>query len=127
MLAVLLRELEKPESRDRECGCVPSVPESSSEYLGLSSKLGTVRIVEFMRFGVRGDKEAGAGGTAFPWAPLVAVRDITELSVPSDAGVRVDRGEGCSCRDLAALLGVDLVGVAAGAGSGGTTVTDERS
>jgi hypothetical protein len=37
MLAVLLIELEKPESRDAECDAVPSVLESSSEYCCLSS------------------------------------------------------------------------------------------
>jgi hypothetical protein len=129
MLAVLLSELEKPESRDVECDCVPSVPESSSTSLCLSSKLGTVRMVEFMRFGVRGDKEeVDAGGTALPLVSLVAVRAIAEFIVPSDAGVRVDRGEGRSCNDLDdALLGVDLVGAVAGVSVGGATVTGERS
>lgn len=126
MLAVLLSELEKPESRDVEWDCVPSVLESSSEYLCRSSKLGTVRMVEFMRFGMRGDKEAGdASGTAFPLAPLVVVRDMAEFMMPSEAGARVNRGEGCSCESFDVLPGVDLVGVAAGAVSVGTTVTDE--
>jgi hypothetical protein len=132
MLVVLLSELEKPESRDVECDCAPSVLESSSEYLCRSSKLGTVRIVEFMRFGMRGDKEeAAAGGIAFPLAPPVVVRDMAELVVPSEAGVRVDWGEGRSREGFSALLGDGLVGVAAGAAAGavsiGTTVTAERS
>ena len=127
MLALLLSELENPESRDVECDCVPSVLDSSPEYRCLFSKLGTVRMVEFMRFGIRGDKEGeDVGGTAFPLGVLAALRDMAALIVPSEAGVRVGRGEGCSCNDLGALLGGDRVGVA-GADSLGTTVTNEGS
>jgi hypothetical protein len=136
MLVVLFSELEKPESRDVECDCAPSVLDSSSEYRCRSSKLGTVRIVEFMRLGMRGDKEeAAGGGAAFPLAPPVVVRDMAELVVPSEARVKVDWGEGRSCEGVSALLGDGLVGVAAGTAAGGaagavstrTTVTDERS
>lgn len=129
MLAVLLSELENPESRDVECDCAPSVLESSSEYLCLSSKLGTVRIVEFMRLGVRGVREEEpAGGIVLLLAPLVAARGMAELSVPLEAGVRVDRGEGCSCEAFDTGLGVGLVGVEPGAAvSVGTTFTDGRS
>ena len=127
MLAVLLSELEKPESRDVEWDGVPSVLESSSEYRCLSSKAGTVRMVEFMRFGRRGDKvEADVAGTVFPLAPLVVVRDMAELMVPPEAGVRVDRGEGRSCKAFGTLLGVGLLGVVAGVVDGVRTVTDER-
>jgi hypothetical protein len=109
-------------------------------------------MVEFMRFGGReGDnEEAGAREVAFPLVPLVVVRDMAELIVPPEAGLRVDRGEGCSCDGFWPLLGVDLVGVdlcgvdllgldllgggllgvvagVAAAVSTGTTVTDERS
>ncbi len=127
MLTVLFRELEKPESRDVEWEGVPSVLESSSEYCCLSSKLGTVRMVEFMRFGVRGEKEeADEVETAFPLVPLVAVRDMAELMAPSEAGVRVERGEECSCKAFGTLLGVDLVGVTDAVG-GTTMVTDEGS
>lgn len=97
---------------------------------------------------MRGDnEEAGASEVTFP---LVAVRDMAELIVPSEAGLRVDRGEGCSCDGFWPLLGVDLVGVdlcgvdllgldllgggllgvvagVVAAVSTGTTVTDERS
>jgi hypothetical protein len=128
MLALLLSELENPESRDVECDWVPSVLDSSPEYRCLFSKLGTVRMVEFMRFGIRGDKEGeDVGGTAFPLGVLAALRDMAALIVPLEAGVRVGRGEGCSCNDFGALLGGDRVGVAGGADSLGTTVTDEGS
>ncbi len=125
---MLASELEKPESRDVEWDGVPSVLESSSEYRCLSSKAGTVRMVEFMRFGRRGDK-AGAevAGAVFPLAPLVAVRDMAELMVPSEAGVRVDRGEGRSCKAFSALLGVGLLGVVTGVVDGVTAVTDESA
>lgn len=132
MLVVLLSELEKPESCDVACDCVPSVLESSSEDLCRSSTLGTARMVELARVGdvvvvvVRGDKEeVGARGAALPSAPPVGVRDMAELMVPWDAGVRVERGEDRSCRDLDALAGVGFVGVAAGAVSGETAVTEE--
>lgn len=107
-------------------------------------------MVEFMRFGRReGDnEEAGAREVAFPLVPLVVVRDMAELIVPPEAGLRVDRGG--SCDGFWPLLGVDLVGVdlcgvdllgldllgagllgvvagVAAAVSTGTTVTDERS
>jgi len=132
ILAVLVSELEKPESRDVLCDFVPSVPQSSSKDLCSSSTLlGTARMVEFMRLGVirrdKGEEEAGAREMAFALASLVATLDIAELRMPSDAGARVDRGEGCSCTDLGALAGVALVGVAAGAVAVGTTVTDEES
>ena len=128
MLAVLLSELENPESRDVEWDGVPSVLESSSEYRCLSSKAGTVRMVEFMRFGRRGDKAgADVAGAVFPLAPLVVVRDMAELMVPSEAGVRVDRGEGRSCKAFSALLDVDLLGVVTGVVDGVTAVTDEGS
>jgi len=79
-----------------------------------------------MRFGMRGDKEEeDVSGTAFPLAPLVVVRDMAEFMMPSEAGARVNRGEGCSCEGFDVLLGVGLVGVTAGAVSAGTTVTDE--
>jgi hypothetical protein len=85
-------------------------------------------MVEFMRFGMRGDKEeAEAVGTAFPLAPLVAVRDMAELMAPSEAGVRVERGDECSCKAFGTLLGVDLLGVATGVVEGTTMVTDEGS
>jgi hypothetical protein len=128
MLAVLLSELEKPESRDVECDCAPSVLEPSSEYRCLSSKLGTVRIVEFMRLGVRGAREEEpAGGFVLLLTPLVAARGMAELSVPFEAGVRVDRGEGCSCEAFGVRLGAGLVGVRPGAVSVvGTTFTDGR-
>jgi hypothetical protein len=127
MLMVLLNELENPESRDVACDIVPSV-ESSSEYLCRLSKLGTVRIVEFMRFGVRGLREdAGACGMVLLLAPLVVTRDMAELIVPSEAGVRVDRGEGRSCEGFDAGLGAGLCGVVlAGAVSVWMTVTDGR-
>lgn len=128
MLAVLLSELENPESRDVECDCAPSVL-SSSEYRCLSSKLGTVRIVEFMRFGVRGarEEEAAGGGIVLLLAPLVAARGMAELLVPVEAGVRVDRGEGRSCEAFDVRLGVGLVGVVGPrAVSVGTTFTDGR-
>jgi hypothetical protein len=128
MLAVLLSELENPESRDVECDCAPSVLEPSSEYRCLSSKLGTVRIVEFMRLGVRGVREEeAAGGFVLLLAPLVAARGMAELSVPFEAGVRVDRGEGCSCEAFGVRLDVGLVGVRLGVVSAvGTTFTDGR-
>lgn len=127
MLVLLLSELENPESRDVESDGVPSVLDSSSESRVRFSKLGTVRMVEFMRFGIRGDKVAGAGGAAgFGLGPLAAVRDIAELITPLEAGVRVDRGEERSCKVLDALTGVDLLlGAAAGVDSARTTVTDE--
>lgn len=85
-------------------------------------------MVEFMRFGVRGEREGAAvGRTAFPLDPLVTIRDMAELTVPWDVRESVDRGEGRSCRDLNALLGVCLLDVVGRTVSGGTTVTDEES
>ena len=51
MLALLVTELENPEFRDAESDGAPSVLDSS-ENRRLSSKLVTVRIVEFIRAGV---------------------------------------------------------------------------
>jgi hypothetical protein len=80
-------------------------------------------MVEFMRFGVRGDKEVGSA-SILPFTPLVAARGMAELMVPLEAGERVDRGERCSCEGLGVFVGVDLVGVVAGVVCSGT---DERS
>lgn len=116
MLAVLLIELESAEFLD-VVAFVPSLLESSAEE---RSKLGTARMVEFMRLGEREEEDVvaaaegdGAGGAALPFTPFVfgavdpaAVRDMAELIVASDAGVRVARneGRGSSCCCLAALL-----------------------
>jgi len=108
MLALLLTELEKAEVRDVWCDCVPSVLESSEVLCRWSSKLMTGRIVEFIRFGTW--REEGAEGEALPCVPLVVIRDMAELIVPSEARARVDR---CGARmrsrseDPECFVGVD--------------------
>lgn len=93
MLTELFTELERVEFREAvfEVGTVP-VLESSDI---LSSKLGTARIVEFIReralVGDRGD--AGAESSDLPLSPLTDDRDMTTLIVPSGACARVGQGE----------------------------------
>lgn len=93
MLTELFTELERVEFCEAvlEVGTV-SVLESSDI---LSSKLETVRIVEFIRERApvddRGD--AGAESSDLPLAPLTDDRDITALIVPSEACARVEQGE----------------------------------
>lgn len=96
LLAVLLMELENAESLDAavELDCAPSVLESSSEYRGLSSKLVTVRMVEFMRFGGCAEDDGESVADVFvellEGVLVVAVRDIAALDVPSEVAAGVD-------------------------------------
>jgi hypothetical protein len=110
MLALLLTELKAEfEFRDPERVGEQSVPESS-EARCLSSKLITVRIVEFIRprfCGVGVEEFVGRDASALPLTPLVEVRYIAALTVPSEASARVDLGEGQSCEALDSLVGVD--------------------
>lgn len=111
ILALLFTELEKADVREVCCDCVPSVLESSDVLCRLSSKLITGRIVEFMRVGTCNDVELNVVGRVLPWVVVPFVfRDMTELIVPSEARLRVDRCEGTGRSEtetLGTFVGVD--------------------
>lgn len=122
---MLFIELERAEFREVACDCVPSLLESSPDDLCFSSKLETVRIVEFMRFGNWGEREtvdADGCDEVWPLTPLVGVRGMTGFAEPSEAGVSVVWNEGRSCDGLAALLSGDF-GEEGGSAGGADAVT----
>jgi len=99
MLALLLTELENPEFRD-------SALESSDSWC-LSSKLVTVRMVEFIREGICCCWICeGIEGRVLPFAPLEGDdRDMLALMDPSEARERVGRAGARSCEGFGALVG----------------------
>lgn len=108
MLALLFTEAENPEFLDAATDGVSSLLESS-ERRGLSSKLVTVRIVEFIRVGICCCCcciYAGIDGRGLRLTPFASARDMAAFMVPLEARVRVDRVDGRSCGGLDGLLRV---------------------
>jgi len=99
MLAVLLTELERAELRELESEGVPSALESS-EVRSRSSKLGTGRMVEFMRPRLceGGDLGLADGDRVLLMFPFMEgdalgiAKAAAALMTPCEACARVDRG-----------------------------------
>jgi len=89
------------------------VQSESSDILFLSLKLGTVRMVEFMRDGFCGWGEAGTVWDVLPLTALPVVRGITALMTPSEASVSVGRDEADSA-SVVTIFGTVLGGLVVG-------------